>query len=729
MVRAKLDGSESPQPDDLRLAACACLRSENLKYRADGAALLARVADQNARDVQPALYDLAAVLNVPDQRTRVHAMAAFEVAASTHPVTAVDLLDAVVPRITDVDPLVREAAASTVASIAKAVENDTSTDFSDRTERAFQLAIDALLAVLGADPSDELFEWTATFTVTYPTRTFCGAVDAGASRLSAGRWQAAFAVALLADWFPQQVATHDTQLVALAESGERAETRGYAIDALARAGADDALCTLLDHAIAALDEPDQGASGVETLYHMTAERPSFLVPATPALVNALDDLNPEPTALAVVAILHAAIHDPNPISVDTLVREWLWTPDEDDSRTKRVDVDLVASVATAHPELVLPAIGRPLDLPISDHFLSVDAERPAQSTQSGEGWDVDRAWRLLLEIASRDRELVWEVVGEDWLRARLNQRADRGAPIRQLYASTVSTPPPQSAVEDLFDLLLADESGSHAALSTLQDRAPDSVLVAAIDTIDGASAPLADTLDVLVSLSDDDPDALEPIQETLWSWTDTIQPDDDRWNDLVTVLGRIAVATDDHERLSQMLHLEDPVYCKSFLRTAVAPAVVQAAPNKAVPALLEHLDYRDASLRKQVVRLFETSPVGYAGWGPIIRDAVLARATDSNPDVRSATVETLGTWIEHVTGTSGVARNGWMSSVRSALFDRLDDEDWHVRAHAARALAADVDVETQARLETRLAQEGNQTVRFEIQRVLSRNAREASSSR
>lgn len=729
VVRAQLDDSEPPRPDDLRLAACACLRSGNPEYQADGAALLAAVADENARDVQSALYDLAAVLDAPDRRTRVHAMAAFQVAAIAHPDTAVDLLNAVVPRLTDIDPLVREAAASTVAWLAEAVRDDTRVDFPDGTRAAFQPAVSALLAVLGADTGDERFEWTAAFAVTHPTRTFWGAVDAGASRRSAGHWQATFAVAMLADWFPEQVATHDTQLATLAESGARAETRWYAIDALARAGADDALRTVRDRALAALEKPDRAASSVETLYHLTTERPALLVPAAPSLANALDDLDPEPTTLAVVTILHAAVHDPDPVAVDTLVREWLRTANEDDSRTKRVNVDLVASVATAHPEQVLPAVGHALDIPLADHALAADAERPTQSTQSGEGWDTDRAWRVLLEIASRDRELVWEVVKEDWLLARLDQQADRGARIRKLYATTVPTPPPESAIEALFKLLIADTTGAYAALSTLQDRAPDTVLAAAVDAVDGASAPVADVLSVLVALSDDYPAALEPLQETLWSWNNTIQPSDDRWSDLVTILGRIAVATDDRERLSRMLHLEHAVYCKRFLRSAVAPTVIQTAPNKAVPALLEHLEHRDGALRKQVVRLFETRPDGYGGWAPTIQGAVLARMTDSDPGVRSATVETLGTWLEYLTETSGDARDGWVSPVRSALFDGLDDEDWRVRAHAARALGADVDAETQATLETRLAQEGNQTVRFEIQRVLSRHSREASTDR
>ncbi|WP_227134742.1 hypothetical protein [Halorubellus salinus] len=265
------------------------------------------------------------------------------------------------------------------------------------------------------------------------------------------------------------------------------------------------------------------------------------------------------------------------------------------------------------------------------------------------------------------------------------------------------------------------------------ERAPDAVAASAAEGIEGVTAPPKDALVVLESVTESAPHALAPVQETLWAWADAIRPGDDRWSDLVTVRGRVAIATDDTDRLSRLLHLEDVDYCKRLLDTAVATELVEAAPNKAVPALLDHLEGRDTVLRKRVLSLFATPPHRFGGWAPTIRDAVLERTTDHEQEVRAAAVETLTAWVEALnagTNTDGGTtrddgfaaddRADRLSAVRSAVVEQLHDEHWRVRARAARGLGAAVDAETRTTLASRLSCEDNQTVRFEIQRILSR---------
>src|SRR6056297_1390595 len=142
-VLKHLDAEATPHSSaPPRLAAAACLRSDSAEFQADGARLLAVIADDDAQDVVPALYDLAAALDASDRQTRAHAMGAFQVAASMAPVTAVDLLDAVIPRISDCDPLVREAAASTVGWLAEEVRKDTTDRFPADTQAQFRPALD-----------------------------------------------------------------------------------------------------------------------------------------------------------------------------------------------------------------------------------------------------------------------------------------------------------------------------------------------------------------------------------------------------------------------------------------------------------------------------------------------------------------------------------------------------------------------------------------------------------
>ncbi len=732
VVRALLDDTEPSRDIDPCVAACACLRSADPEMQGDGAELLAALYDDDAQQAEAALYDLAAALDATDSRTRAQVIGAFQIAAQTLRGTAVEHLDAVVAPLADVDPLVREAAASTVAWLAEAVRNDTRGSFPDGTRDRFEPAVDPLLAVLDADSRAGRFEWTTQFALAHPTRTFWGEVDAGESRRSQNRWQAAFAVALLADWFPDRVAAHDATLAALAETAGRSETRWYAIDALARAGADDALRNIRDRARVRLDDPERAAASVETLYHFITERPAMLVPAATDLALALPNLDADSTPLAAKALLYAAVHHPDPgessLPVRVLVRHWLRDGGGEDSLSIPVRPGLVADLAVAHPECVLPVVSLALDVPLaSDAPGSDDRARnvasATQSTPETESWDRETAWGVLREVAERDRELLWSALEPGWLRDRLERADDCGAHVRRLYARTVPTPPPETAVATLFESVLAGADGARDALSVLEDRAPDSVLDAAVDTIEDAPAPSKDALAVLESLSDHAPGALAPRMETLWSWTDAIQPGDDGWTDLVTVLGRVAVATDDHGRIARMLHLEHSTYCKHFLETPVAGAIVRAAPHKAVPGLLDHLDHATPRLRKRVVRHFDTLPTDHEGWAPSIRDAVLDAATDTDYAVRDAAVRTLGSWLDTLTEDADDAGNhhdGWTSTVRAALLDRLSDDDLRIRARTIRGLAHDTNPETVTELEARLAAEPNQTVRFEIQRVLHR---------
>lgn len=737
VVRALLDDTEPSHDVDPSIAACACLRSDDPEMQRDGAELLAALCDDDAQQVETALYDLAAALDADgsgphDPRARAHAAAAFQVAAQHLRRSAEKLVDAVVPRLADNDPLVREAAASTVAWLAEAVKDDTRCPFPDGTPNRFEPAVDPLLAVLDDDApeNDNQFEWTTQFPLSHPTRTFRGEVDAGVSRRSENRLQAAFAVALLADWFPDRVGAHDATLAALAETGDRAETRWYAIDALARAGADDALRRIRDCARIGLDDPERAASSVETLYHFITEAPAMLVPAATDLATSLPNLDADSRQLAAKALLYAAVHHPDPVEsslpVRALVREWLRDGDDEDSLSIPVGPGPVADLAVAHPECVLPVISRVLDVPLASDAPGSEegagsVAAAAQSAPETEPWDRETAWKILREITERDPELVWASLDSGWLRERLDRTDDRVGEVRRLYARTVPTPPPEAAVATLFEAVLAGADGARAALSTLQGRAPDAVLDAAVDVVKDAPAPAEDALAVLESLSDGAPGALAPRIEALWSWNDAIQPGDDRWSDLVTVLGRVAVATDDHDRIARMLHLEHSTYCKRFLDTPVAGAIVRAAPHKAVPALLDHLDHATPRLRKRVVRHFDALPTDHEGWEPSIRDAVLDAATDTDYAVRDAAVRTLGSWLDTLTedvDDAGTGHDSWTSTVRNALLDRLSDDDWRVRARTVRALGDDTDSTAIAALEAHLGAEPNQTVRFEIQHVL-----------
>jgi hypothetical protein len=752
VVRAQLDDREPSRDVNPRLAACACLRSNNPAFQSDGAELLAALADEDGKHVQAASYDLAAVLDADDRLTRAHAMGAFQVAVHMLPQTGVDRLDVVVARLADVDPLVREAAASTVAWVANAVRDDTRGDFPNGTRAAFEPAVDPLLDVLDADADDGRFEWTTQFAVSHPTRTFWGPVDSGVSRRAENRWQATFAVAMLADWFPDRVESHADVLVELAETGDRAETRWYAVDALARVDADDALGAVRDRARHALEDSERAATGVETLYHFITERPAMLVPAHPDLLIALGNLDADSQSSAVVAMLHGAIHHPDLGETCRLVREivgeWLQDGDDEPSRSVPVGPGPIADLAVAHPRCVLPVVSKALDVPLATNALPgngfagngfvgngsatdelgvrgvaedelAESDAPmAWSPSGGESWAEDDAWRVLREVAKRDRALLWDALESGWLRERLDREGDWGGQVRRLYARTVPTPLPEAAVVALFESVLAGLDGARGALSTLFERAPDAVVEAAVDAIEGAPAPSGDALAVLESISNAAPGALAPRTETLWSWTDVIRPTDDRWSDLVTVLGRVAVATDDRDRISRLLHLEDATYCTHLLDTPVASAVIRAAPHKAVPALLDHLDRAAPRLRSRIVRHFESFPGDLEGWEPTVRDAIVDAATDANRRVRTVAVRTLGAWLEALARIDSQDYEGRSTTVRAALLDRLTDEDWRVRARAVRALAADTNSKTRTSLETTLASEGNQNIRFEIQRVL-----------
>lgn len=144
-VRDHLEGSNSGiTVHDPKLAAGLCLRSSNPSYRKDGAALLAEIGDNHSTDITPVLYDLAAALDAADAKTRAYVVGTFRIAAGMVPRTASELLDDIVPRLEDSDPLVREAACSTVASIAHDYACDSWEGISENERVHFRNAIDSL---------------------------------------------------------------------------------------------------------------------------------------------------------------------------------------------------------------------------------------------------------------------------------------------------------------------------------------------------------------------------------------------------------------------------------------------------------------------------------------------------------------------------------------------------------------------------------------------------------
>lgn len=405
-------------------------------------------------------------------------------------------------------------------------------------------------------------------------------------------------------------------------------------------------------------------------------------------------------------------------TVRGIVQRWLANGDDDDD-VARVSAALVAEVAAAHPAPVLAEASRvgglaPPDAtaPAPEPPRTVDAPRPQR--------DEQRAWEVLIETATSAPETVWTAIDSEQLRSWLDGDTTTAARARELYAHCVPLPVPDPAITTLFDQLLADRAGAQQALSTLASRAPAPIVRAAVAQLDGSSAPPAQAIELLEQLSADWADDLRPLRQTVWEWNGTIQPSDGRWDDLVTVLGRIAIAADDDQTISRMLHLDDPEYCDRFLATPVSAALIQAAPNKAIPALLEWLSADDASRRRAIVRVFDAYPDGerYEGWGPPIRTAVFERVDDPNWRVRMATTRTLGTWLETFLRGDTATAEDQIERVRTALVEQLDDDHWRARIAAIRSLDRWSDQASRQALENLLATETTPNVRFEALRVL-----------
>jgi len=190
------------------MAAGLCLRSANPEVIRAGAALLAELADDESPDVDMALIDLLAALDVADGKTRAYVSGTIESVVHEQPRVVIDHLDAIVARLTDPEPLVREAACSTLAQIASyCLRTDAWTDLVPSVSEQLGASVDQLATQIDSANTDE-FTWETAIGIEHPQRCFWGPVEAGESRRSYIRWQATYAVALLADRYPEVVATH-----------------------------------------------------------------------------------------------------------------------------------------------------------------------------------------------------------------------------------------------------------------------------------------------------------------------------------------------------------------------------------------------------------------------------------------------------------------------------------------------------------------------------------------
>jgi HEAT repeat protein len=158
---------------------------------------------------------------------------------------------------------------------------------------------------------------------------------------------------------------------------------------------------------------------------------------------------------------------------------------------------------------------------------------------------------------------------------------------------------------------------------------------------------------------------------------------DKRWGDLITISGRLALASDDTQTIAEILHLEQQEYCKRFLRTPVASEEIHSAPNKAVPALLDHLSTPNTTLRKQIIQTFDDFPDGYGGWDEKIKEAVLTQLEDDDWQVQAAAAGVLNRWRETVEERDRTEHDEWVETITDTLVELLDDDKWRVRRPGA----------------------------------------------
>lgn len=669
-----LETSESnPSNHDPLLAASVCVQSSAAKHQAAGGALAAELADQSGSKIESILYELPAALDAQRPKTRVHTMATVEHISHLLPTTAVDVVDCIIPRTSDPNPLVREAACSALAAILNGyMWEGEDEELPEQTREEFQRAIEPLFMQIRDNFEDERFKWTTSFAVDHPRDTLWGRVEEGESRRPYIRWQATYAISLLAHWFPNRIAEHSQHLTALPFEAAKPETRGYAVDALGRADATETLQDIRNRACQMLHHERTKDDGLTILHSFTIESPNHLVDAATAVSSNLDTLTGRQRRLATEIVMHAAVFDPSAIigTVREIVEIWLSANDEKATDASSYSVELLGAIAANHPDLVLPSATRAVGLNTTVIDSSQEAASKDDRTMQ---WDTERAWDTLIETAKEAPDTVLAAIDRAELQSNLSSDTTDSRQAKQLYAHIVPMPPPKKTFECLFDQLLSDEPGAASALRTLATRDPVTVAQTASAILEGYDAPPHRVLRFLEHISSKTPAELEPLLATLWSWNNTIQPTDERWPALVTTIGRIAVAIEDGETISKMLHLDDPMYCQRFLQTKVAPEVIQAAPNQAIPPLIEHLSHENSDLPRMIVRMFASTHGDYGGWSSTIRDA---------------------------------------------LSEKLHNPDWRIRAYAVRALGRWSDSTVQTAIEELLTTETNSDVRFEAHRVL-----------
>jgi len=283
----------------------------------------------------------------------------------------------------------------------------------------------------------------------------------------------------------------------------------------------------------------------------------------------------------------------------------------------------------------------------------------------------------------------------------------------------VPLPLAESDLTVLFKQLLADDPGARQSLSILADRKADPVVRAAIAQLDDCTEPRSQALRLLAELSSEHPHQLEPLEETVQEWAQTIEPSDKSWGDLIAIRGRIALANDDTQTIAEILQLAHQGYSKHFLRTSVASELIHSAPNKAVPPLLDHLSAPDPNLRRLAVQTFDDLPGGYGGWENQIKESILDRLGDDDWQVRAAATDAFDRWLETIEGRYGTEYEEWTETITDALVEQLQDPDWRVRCHVVSSLAERTEARIQSALTTRLSEETVPEVRFEIQRASS----------
>ena len=198
--------SDDVSTQDVLTATGICLQYGDSEIRRDGAAAAAALADDETRQLYTLTYDLGTASSVDDTRTRVQVLGTITVIAQERPQAAFDILDEIVPRLNDPEPLVREATCAAIAWILSSYfDANAWDDLSAESRSILDTSLEPLFAQTAPEQENDSDKWQTPVTIDHPRRPFWGAVQAGKSRREFLRWQATYALALLADLFPAQV--------------------------------------------------------------------------------------------------------------------------------------------------------------------------------------------------------------------------------------------------------------------------------------------------------------------------------------------------------------------------------------------------------------------------------------------------------------------------------------------------------------------------------------------